>query len=124
MWPYVLIGSCLKLFGWGLALDTYAQLPWCDSTGQYCTTSILGDAMEVPGTDDECWLPAPITDPWYDAWWCQPVTVQDAQVSTPCTADAVAKADAPYLYRLHWAKLACPDDMLEMQWCTREEVLP
>lgn len=105
---HVIIGTCLMLLGWGRAIDEYAGLPICDETGQYCTTNMLGDAVEVPGTG-LCYLSAPYADPSYDFLWCEPVHVGGVDVVTPCAADITAKADAPYAFRAYWAEQDCPE---------------
>lgn len=109
MFTHVIIGTCLTLLGWGRAMDTFAGLPICDETGQYCTTSMLGDAVELPTAPGQCYLKAPLTDPYYDWLWCQPVHVGGIDVMTPCAGDIIAKADAPYAFRLHWAEAECPE---------------
>lgn len=97
-WQFIILGTCLELLGWSRAMNVFAELPWCpydhpygyDGDYQGCTTSMLGDGYQLPSDPEKCWLPAPVTDPYYDFLWCRSVSVDGVVVTTPCTGDFTA----------------------------------
>lgn len=123
-WPFIIIGSCLELLGWTTAIDVHAGLPWCDPNfPTACTTTILGLPEALPESPDQCWLPAPIADSWFDPYWCQTVAVGNLQIETPCGADFVAKENAPCEYRAYWRSLECPEMFQEMGICVPDPII-
>jgi hypothetical protein len=114
----VIIGTCLELLGTQVAMDTYAGMPWCDSSGCH-TTSLVGAPVEMDTTEPGmCWLPAPVADPFFDFVWCQTVEIGEATYNTPCGADFVAYEDAPCSYKVWQAKNECWPAWESWGWCT------
>jgi hypothetical protein len=94
MFEFVIIGTCLQLNAANVALNTYAELPWCHPVWTWiCTTSLLENPYplsEAAGVGtDMCALNIPANDPWFDPYWCQPVEVDGVMTMTPCESEFV-----------------------------------
>jgi hypothetical protein len=123
MFEYVIIGTCLQLNAYNVALNTYAGLPWCDPIWTWiCTTSLLADPYEVPeavaGEHGVCVLDIPAYDSWFDPYWCQETVVEGQPAMTPCTEQFINWSEIPggiqqYLYDTY----ICTPWMHELEFC-------
>ncbi len=141
MWySHLLVGSCVELLGVNLAIDTYGVSVVCASPGLVCnggvcvpdpslpcgTTTMWGGPIQY--APDQCYLPLPFNDSYYDFLWCQSVAINIGNgpigVETPCQSDPdiIAGSDAPYGVRVNWAEIACPIEFREWNFCAVENV--